>query len=285
MNRPRATSLALRRAGWTLGLVAAGVTMLGFILFPIYFLIVSSLRAPQVLFSSPPGLLPYPGSLEFYRVAIEEAPLLLWSRNSLLVVLGTVALTMPLAILAAYGISRFYFPGRLLVSKAILLLYMFPSILLLVPMFLLLADLGLVDSLPALVVAHATFALPFSIWFLGAYMRGVPRDLDEAALLDGCGRLRLLWHVILPIMLPGIAATAAFVFMFSWNEYAFAVTLIQNADLRTLPLGVISYFSAQGIPWGVVLATSVLMSIPVVLVVLFAQRHFVSGLAAGAVKS
>ena len=275
---------AAARLAWRLLAVAAGVAMLGFVLFPIYFLVVSSMRPPEAIFSNPPGLLPWPPSWHFFEVAVDEAPFLLWTSNSLLVVIGTVALTMPLAVLAAYAIARLDFPGRRQLARMVLVLYMFPSVLLLVPLFVLLARLGLVNTLPALVVAHATFALPFSIWYLSAYMRSVPKDLDDAGLMDGCTRLSLIWHVLLPVMLPGIAATGAFVFMFSWNEYAFALTLIQNANQRTLPLGVTSYFSAQGIPWGVVLATTVLMSIPVVLIVQFAQRYFIAGLASGSVK-
>jgi multiple sugar transport system permease protein len=284
MSAHHRTQSVLRSAG-RLGLVVAAVAMLGFVLFPIYFLVTSSLRPPELLFINPPALLAIPPSLHFYDVAVQEAPILLWTRNSLFVVAGTVALTMPLAVLAAYGVTRFEFPGRRLISRMMLLLYMFPSVLLLVPLFVLMAQVGMVNSLPALVIAHSSFALPFSVWYLSAYLRGIPRELDDAGLVDGCDRLSLLWHVLLPVSVPGIAATAAFVFMFSWNEYAFATTLIQSADSRTLPLGVSSYFSAQGIPWGVVLATSVLMSVPVVVAVLAAQRYFVSGLTTGSVKA
>jgi multiple sugar transport system permease protein len=270
---------------WNAGVAGAGVVMLGFVLFPIYFLIVSSLRPPEHLFDPVPAYLPNYVSLEFYRIAVTEAPILVWTANSVLVVCGTVLLTMPLAILAAYGLTRFDIRGRRLLSRFVLVLYMFPSVLLLVPIFVVMAKIGLVNTLAGLILAHATFALPFGIWYLSACMRGIPKELDEAGLLDGCNRLTLLWHVLLPVMLPGIAAATAFVFMLSWNEYAFAVTLIQKAGLRTLPLGVASYLSVQGIPWGVVLATSVLMSIPVVLAVQLAQRYFVSGLTAGAVKA
>jgi multiple sugar transport system permease protein len=275
---------AIRRHAVNVAVALVAIAMLGFVLFPIYFLVTSSLRSPQDLFATPPTLIPIPPSMHFYKVATNEAPLALWTRNSFLVVAGTVALTLPLAALAAYSIARLTFRGRTAAGRMMLLLYLFPSVLLLVPLFVLLAQLRLVNTLPALIVAHATFALPFSVWYLSAYFRGIPRDLDDAGLVDGCNRVNLLWHVLLPVAAPGIAATVAFVFMFSWNEYAFAVTMIQNAELRTLPLGVTSYFSAQGISWGVVLATSVLMSIPVVVAVQLAQRYFVAGLAAGSVK-
>jgi ABC-type glycerol-3-phosphate transport system permease component len=282
------TQVALRDRVWQVGtrlaLIVVGTVLFGFILFPLYYLVISSLQPADRIFASPPPLLPWNLSLHFYAIAATEAPILLWTSNSLIVVAGTVALAMPLAVLSAYGITRFDFAGRGLVSRFILVLYMFPSVLLLVPLFVLLARLNLVNSIAGLILAHTTFALPFSVWYLSAYMRGVPRELDDAALVDGCNRLNLLWRVLLPVMAPGIAATTAFVFMFSWNEYAFAVTLIQNAELRTLPLGVASYLSVQGISWGVVLATSILMSLPVGAVVLLAQRYFVSGLAAGSVK-
>ena len=272
------------QSAWYLLIIGTSIVLLSFILFPMYFLVVSSLQPPDQLFSSSPNVLPFPASSHFYKIATEEAPILLWSWNSLLVVFGTIALTMPLAVLAAYAIARLSFPGRILASRMFLLLYMFPSVLLLVPLFVLLAQLGLVNTRFGLVVAHSTFALPFSIWYLTAYIRTIPKDTEDAALVDGCNRLRMLWSVLIPIMLPGIAATAAFVFMFSWNEYAFAITVIQTADLRTLPLGVTSYFSAQGIPWGVVLATAVLMTIPVALIVMVAQRYFIGGLTAGSIK-
>jgi ABC-type glycerol-3-phosphate transport system permease component len=284
MSRRRTVSDRIGRAGTRLLTIVVGVVLFGFILFPLYYLVLSSLQPADRIFASPPPLLPWNLSLDFYAVAATEAPILLWTRNSLMVVGGTVALAMPLAILAAYGLTRFEFAGRGLVARFILVLYMFPSVLLLVPLFVLLARFHLVNSILGLIVAHTTFALPFGVWYLSAYMRGVPRELDDAALVDGCNRANLLWRVLLPVMAPGIAATTAFVFMFSWNEYAFAVTLIQNADLRTLPLGVASYLSVQGISWGVVLATSILMSLPVAAVVLLAQRYFVSGLASGSVK-
>jgi ABC-type glycerol-3-phosphate transport system permease component len=265
--------------------IAVGVLLFGFMLFPLYYLIISSLQPADRLFASPPPLLPWNLSTDYYISSATEAPILLWARNSLLVVAGTVLLALPLAVLAAYGLTRFEFRGRRMIGRFVLVLYMFPSVLLLVPLFVLLARLHLVNSLPSLIIAHTTFALPFSIWYLSAYMRGIPREIDDAGLIDGCNHLTLLMRVLLPVMAPGIAATVAFIFMSSWNEYAFAVTLIQNADLRTLPLGVASYLSVQGISWGIVLATSVLMSLPVAAVVLLAQRYFVSGLTTGAVKA
>ena len=189
-----------------------------------------------------------------------------------------------IATLAAYSLSRFQYRGRDLVSRLILFVYMFPPILLVIPYYVLMNRIGLADTIPGLVISYTTFSLPFSVWFLTAYMRGIPQELDEAALVDGCTRISALFRVVLPVIAPGVAATLVYVFLVSWNEFLFAYILIRSGDLRTLPLGVAAYFTSQYVPWGTVVATTVLMSIPVVVFAFIAQRWLVMGLTAGAVK-
>jgi ABC-type glycerol-3-phosphate transport system permease component len=277
---PGSSSWRVYRSAAAIG----GAALLACILFPVYFLVVSSLRPADKIFAYPPSAAPVPLSLGFYRIAIGQAPIDVWLRNSAIVVIGTLALCLPLATMAAYGLARFDFRGKRSIARLMLLLYLFPSVLLLVPLFVIMARFSLDDNLFGLMVAHATFGLPFSVWFLTGYFQSIPVELDEAAQIDGSGHLGVLWRILVPILAPGLAATAAFIFMFSWNDFAFANVLIQDANLRTLSVGVTSYFSAQGIPWGVVLATSVLMTLPVVVAVQIAQRYFVGGLASGAVK-
>jgi len=251
-------------------------------IFPIYYLVVSAFKSPDTLFT--PDIIPSHPSLHFFREAIASSPFLQWTMNSFIVAIATCGISLVIAVVAAYSLARFQYRGRDLISRLILFVYMFPPILLVIPYFVLMSKIGLNDTLSGLVVSYTTFSLPFSVWFLTAYMRGIPRELDEAALVDGCTRVSALYRVILPVMAPGVAATMVYVFLVSWNEFLFAYILIRTVDLRTLPLGVAAYFTSIFIPWGNVIATAVLMSIPVMGFSLIAQKWLVMGLTAGAVK-
>ena len=256
--------------------------VVGIMIFPIYYLIVTAFKSPGTLFT--PDIIPVHPSLHFFREAISSSPFLQWTMNSLIVAIATCGISLVIALAAAYSLARFQYRGRDLISRLILFVYMFPPILLVIPYFILMSKIGLRDTLSGLVVSYTTFSLPFSVWFLTAYMRSIPRELDEAALVDGCTRISALFRVILPVIVPGVAATLVYVFLVSWNEFLFAYILIRTQDLRTLPLGVAAFFTSIFIPWGNVIATTVLMSIPVMLFALIAQKWLVMGLTAGAVK-
>lgn len=251
-------------------------------IFPIYYLVVSAFKSPGTLFTV--DIIPVHPSLHFFREAISSSPFLQWTMNSLIVAIATCGISLVIALSAAYSLARFQYRGRDLISRLILFVYMFPPVLLVIPYFILMNKIGLRDTLSGLVVSYTTFSLPFSVWFLTAYMRSIPRELDEAALVDGCTRISALFRVILPVIVPGVAATLVYVFLASWNEFLFAYILIRTQDLRTLPLGVAAYFTSMFIPWGNVIASTVLMSIPVMLFTLIAQRWLVMGLTGGAVK-
>lgn len=256
--------------------------VVGIMIFPIYYLVVTAFKSPGTLFT--PDIIPVHPSLHFFREAISSSPFLQWTMNSLIVAIATCGISLVIALAAAYSLARFQYRGRDLISHLILFVYMFPPILLVIPYFILMSRIGLRDTLSGLVVSYTTFSLPFSVWFLTAYMRSIPRELDEAALVDGCTRISALFRVILPVIVPGVAATLVYVFLVSWNEFLFAYILIRTQDLRTLPLGVAAFFTSIFIPWGNVVATTVLMSIPVMLFALIAQKWLVMGLTAGAVK-
>ncbi len=256
--------------------------VVGIMIFPIYYLVVTAFKSPGTLFT--PDIIPVHPSLHFFREAISSSPFLQWTINSLIVAIATCGISLVIALAAAYSLARFQYRGRDLISRLILFVYMFPPILLVIPYFILMSRIGLRDTLSGLVVSYTTFSLPFSVWFLTAYMRSIPRELDEAALVDGCTRISALFRVILPVIVPGVAATMVYVFLVSWNEFLFAYILIRTQDLRTLPLGVAAFFTSIFIPWGNVVATTVLMSIPVMLFALIAQKWLVMGLTAGAVK-
>ncbi|HEB27900.1 MAG TPA: carbohydrate ABC transporter permease, partial [Porticoccus sp.] len=231
--------------------------VVGIMIFPIYYLIVTAFKSPGTLFT--PDIIPVHPSLHFFREAISSSPFLQWTMNSLIVAIATCGISLVIALAAAYSLARFQYRGRDLISRLILFVYMFPPILLVIPYFILMSKIGLRDTLSGLVVSYTTFSLPFSVWFLTAYMRSIPRELDEAALVDGCTRISALFRVILPVIVPGVAATLVYVFLVSWNEFLFAYILIRTQDLRTLPLGVAAFFTSIFIPWGNVIATTVLM--------------------------
>jgi ABC-type glycerol-3-phosphate transport system permease component len=188
------------------------------------------------------------------------------------------------AVLAGYGITRFDFPGRKLLASSVLFVYMFPPILLSIPLFVMLKSVGVIDSLSGLALAHISFTLPLAMWLAIIFFEAIPLELDEAAMIDGAGRLRALWLVILPVALPGIVALAVFAFIMSWNDYLFALILIVNEQKKTLPVGVAGFVEATSVEWGLLMAGGVLITLPVLIGFAVVQRWLIHGLAAGAVK-
>ena len=196
----------------------------------------------------------------------------------------TTLLSVGLGSLAAFSLSRFRFRGRQLLSKAVLLVYMFPSMLLVIPLFLVFARFRMNDSLFALIVTDTTFALPFSIWMLKTYFDSAPRELDDAALIDGCSPISVLYRVILPLSAPGLVATAVFCFMQAWGEYLFAFTLINTEKLQPITVAIYSLIGPYAMDPGLLMSASILSAIVPTVFFLAAQKWIVKGLTAGAVK-
>jgi multiple sugar transport system permease protein len=219
----------------------------------------------------------------------QTVPLGHYLANSVIVSTGSTLLSLVVAILAAYAISRYRFPGRRLFSTTILSTQMLPGILFLLPLFLIYVNLGeytgikLYDSLPGLVITYLTFSLPFSIWMLVGYFDSIPRELDESAQVDGATPVGALVRVILPAATPGVVAVAVYSFMTAWGEVLFA-SVMTNDNTRTLAVGLQAYSTQTDVYWNQVMAASLVVSIPVVAGFLLLQRYFVHGLTAGAVK-
>jgi len=208
----------------------------------------------------------------------------IWLRNSVIVSLGTTILGLSLAIPAGYAFSRFKFRGREPAMFSFLLVQMFPGIIILVPYFLVMKSLGLLNSWLGLVLAYSVTALPLCVWMLKGFFDTVPKELEEAALLDGCTQPQVFRKVILPLSLPAVAVTALFSFLAAWNEFLLALTFNTSNDMYTLPVGLASMISATGQAWGDFAAASLLVSLPVVLLFILFQRFLVEGLSAGGVK-
>ncbi|WP_058302838.1 carbohydrate ABC transporter permease [Gorillibacterium timonense] len=259
-----------------------GILIAFLIVFPFYWVIASSLKpADQIL---KPDLFPRALTLQHYRELLEQTSYLTNLSNSILVALGTMLCSGLIVIPAGYALYRMKFPGRLLVSRLILATYIFPGTLLLVPVYQMMSSIHLVNSLWGLIVINVTFAAPFSVWLMQGFFDSVPIALDEAAAIDGAGRMRTLLQIILPLIGPGIATISIYAFITSWTEFAFSSVLISSESLRTLPIGLNAIMGQYTVRWGWTTAGAVLTLLPVVVFFAFVGRFFVRGLTAGAVK-
>ena len=251
---------------------------------PFYYVFTSSIKAPQEIIARVPTLSPHSFTLEHYQKLLRSSafPTYLW--NSVLVALGTMAITVFLATLAAYGLYRLRFPGRNFMFRVILVTYAFPGVLLLIPLYGMMSSLGLIDRLTALIIINVTFAAPFAVWMLQAFFGTIPLELEEAAALDGANRIQIILRVLLPLAAPGVASVAIFAFIMAWTEYMFASVLIISDAQRTVPVGLAGIIGQYQIDWGLLLAGATLTALPVLLLFSLVGRNFVEGLTAGAVK-
>ena len=223
-------------------------------------------------------------STEHFSKILEGDSFWIWFRNSLIVSIGTSLLGLVIAIPAGYAFSRYKFTGRDVSMFAFLLVQMFPGIIILVPYFLVMKTLGLLNSHLGLILAYCVTALPLCVWMLKGFFDTVPRELEEAATLDGCNQFQVFTKVVLPLSLPAVAVTALFSFLAAWNEFLLALTFNTSNDMYTLPVGLASLISSTGQAWGDFAAASILVSLPVALLFLFFQKFLIEGLAAGGVK-
>jgi ABC-type glycerol-3-phosphate transport system permease component len=269
----------MKRTAMALGVAA----LLAAFAFPLYWTLVSSLLPEASLFADR-SLVPRGLTLEHYRALFDERGFLTPIRNSLVVAGATTALCVALGTVCAYAVARLRFPGKSAVMAFVLAVAMFPQIAIVSPLYLLLRELRLIDTYPGLVLPYLTFAMPLCIWLLVGYFRQLPPDLEEAARVDGAGRARVLMDVVLPLAAPGIATTAILTFLYSWNEFLFALSFTVGPDHQTVPVAIALFRGRYQVPWGEVLAATVTASLPVAAIVLLLQRRIVSGLTAGAIK-
>lgn len=265
--------------------VGAGVLLLLFVVVaPFYYVVTSSFKLPQEIISRTPSLLPLPFTWQHYEKLLRSSAFPTYLSNSLIVAAGTMAISVTLSTLAAYGLYRLRLPGRDLLFRIILVTYAFPGVLLLIPLYGMLSGLGLIDSLLALVIVNVTFTAPFAVWMLQAFFGSIPAELEEAAALDGASRLQTLVRVVLPLAAPGVASVAIFAFITSWTEYMFASVLILSDANRTVPVGLAGIIGQYQVDWGLLLAGATLTMLPVLILFSFVGRNFIEGLTAGAVK-
>jgi trehalose/maltose transport system permease protein len=271
---------ALRRAGY---LFAAAIVMMVSV-FPLAVAVSSSLKTGAGLFD--PSLWPAAPTLANYRQLFADHPFGRNLLNSFAVASGVVAIGLAISLMAAWSLGRVAFRGRTALLMAILAASMFPQVAVLSGMFELVRVLGLYDTLGALVLSDLMLTLPFTVWVLVTFMRQLPRELEEAAAMDGLGPLTLVFRIFLPLLWPALVATGLLAFIAAWNEFLFALTFTLSPGVRTVPVAIalISASSAFELPWGAIMAASVIVTLPLVALVLLLQRHIVAGLTQGAVK-
>lgn len=254
-----------------------------FAMAPFVWMILTSLTPSQQITASGVSLSPSGWSLDNYVRLFEQTSFLKNMLDSLIVALGTMAVGLVVAVTAAYSFSRFRFAGRRLLMLQFLLINMFPVVLLILPLFVLMRRLGLLDTHFALILANATVAIPFAVWMLTSYVGAIPKSLDEAAMTDGCSRLTTLRRIVLPLMMPGIISTGIYIFITAWNEYLYALTL-GGRKVRTVTVAIQTLIGEYQIEWGLLAAGAVVGALPATLLFLIVQRRLIGGPTQGAVK-
>jgi multiple sugar transport system permease protein len=264
------------------------LALLGYVLFlgfPLLFLLSTSLKTPQELQSTDPSFFPASPNWANFSDAVEKANLAQTAWNSFYVATLTTVIVTVISLPAAYALARFRTKLRGAATAWILLSQVFPFILIVIPVFLVLKQVGLVNNPLGLVLIYTVWCLPFALWMLRGYVAAIPVELEEAGAIDGAGRMRVLRSIVLPLLAPGLVATSLFTFISSWNEFFFALVLIQEPSLQTLPLTLARFFGAEGqVQLGQLAAASLLATIPSLVFFLIIQRRLTSGLMSGAVK-
>jgi multiple sugar transport system permease protein len=276
-NRRRLGAKIAVFTGLCLGALFAGL--------PVLWMLSTSFKANGEVFQVPPRLVTANFSLDAYRSILGDPDKIRFFINSYVVALSVTALTLLVAILAAYGFSRYDFPLKRSVNAVIISVQAVPPITLVIPYFGLVVALGLYNTYPGLILTHIVFTLPYAIIMMTAYFNTLPKELDESVKVDGASSWTALWRVLVPISVPGMIAVGVYTFMISWNEYLFALTLTRTDDMRTVPIGIQLLMGQHSYEWNQMMAMSILGSIPVLVLFLLFQRRFIGGLTSGAVKA
>lgn len=280
--------LTYERVSWmkTIGFHILLWSLVLVVLFPVFWMIIVSLnQTPFDTFIQDPMAWLDGVSLSAYQQVLFETDLPIWMLNSVIISIVAVALAIVVCTFGAYSIGRLEFPGRRGVAIFLLITQMFPVILIAIPMFLIFRDIGLANTRVGLVIAYVAFTLPFAVWMLRGFYENLPTSLEEAAMIDGCTRLGSVIRVIIPLSKPAIATTAIFAWVQAWNELVFALVLLNDPRLMTLPPGLARWVGRYAVNWDLLMAGAVCATIPMLLVFFFLQSYIVEGLAEGAVKT
>jgi multiple sugar transport system permease protein len=274
----------LRQLIGRIGLYMALLFFLLWVVFPFYWMVATSVRPNAELYSRNVTLLPQEFTLDHYRTELDRYQFGVRLRNSIVVASATTVLTMAVSSLGAFSVTRLRYRGRAAIARSILFVYLIPGSLLFIPLYIIVSSMGLTNTLLSLIVTYLTFSIPFCTWMLMGYFRNIPKDMEEAAMIDGCTRLQTFYKILLPLAAPGLVAAGIFAFTLSWNEFLFALIFITSSQLQTVPVGLASHIVADIYMWGPLMAGSTMAAIPVIILYMLAQRALVQGLFAGSVR-
>jgi multiple sugar transport system permease protein len=254
------------------------------VLFPVYWMLVTSVRPTRDTITYPPDLLPRHLRWTAYLELFQTVPIATWLGNTMVVSAGVMLLCVALSIVGAYALSHFRWRGRSAFGFLLLVTQMLPEALLVIPIFVIFRRTGLIDTRPGLILADAAFVVPVGVWILKSFMDTIPREVREAALIDGCGPLSALWRIILPLSVPALITVSVIAFFDGWNEYLFASTFVTTSELRPAAVGLASFIGELATPVELVFAATALFTAPPVAFYFLLQRYFTSGLTSGAIK-
>jgi N,N'-diacetylchitobiose transport system permease protein len=275
-----------RRRTGRLGWNVVGIVLFVVMVFPVFWMVSTSLKANHQIYGFNPTWFPRHPTLHHFEAAIHRQYFWTDVKNSAIVVLVTVAIALALSFLAAIALAKYRFSGRKLFIVLVIGIQMLPQAGLIIPLYIVLASRNQVNTLTGVILVYLTFALPFCVWTLRGFVIGIPKDLEEAAMVDGSTRLGAFFRILLPLVAPGLVATSVFAFITSWNEYIFANTLLHTGDKQTITVWLsYLYGGNRFVDWGQIMAASTLIAIPVVIFFLLVQRRIAFGLTAGAVKA
>jgi ABC-type glycerol-3-phosphate transport system permease component len=269
----------------SLGVIAlCSLALVAVCLFPFAWMALSSIKKVDELYTVPPHWLPNAPTLLNYGTVLFHSNIPRYFLNSVIISVGSTGLALILAIFASYGFARFTFRGKTWLQSFVLVGQLLPTAAIIVPLFITLRWLGLVNTYWGLILVYMIITLPLSVWMLTSYFKAIPVELEEAAIIDGASRLGVLFRITLPLSLPGLVAVIVYAFVTTWNEFIFALCFATDSSVKTLPIGLAEFSTEFNTDWGGVMAASMVMTIPVALLFIVFQRLFVGGLTAGATK-
>lgn len=278
-GRHRRGQVAGRAAFWALIVV-----LVGFCLFPFYWALVSSLKGDAELFQMPPTLFPHSPTLRSYNDVLFNRPFPHNIWNSVVVATAATVLSLAVGTFCGYALARLRFRGRSLILGFILAVVTFPTISIINPLFVELRNFGWINTYQGLVGPYLVFSLPFSVWLLTTFFRELPREVEEAALVDGCTHVQTMFRVMMPLAVPAMVTIGLLNFINAWNELIYAITFTVDDSTRTVPAGIIYFSSQYAVPWGSIMAAAIVVTVPLIALVLAFQGRIVAGLTAGSVK-
>jgi ABC-type glycerol-3-phosphate transport system permease component len=280
-----AKTQTLKKPGMGLPIIIIGSVLVVLVcLFPFWWMALSSVKTLRELYTIPPIWWPEAPTWDNYRKVLFESNIPRYFLNSLVISFGATTLALVLAIFASYGFARFNFKGKPLLQSFVLVGQLLPTAAIIVPLFITLRVLGLVNTYWGLILVYMIITLPLSVWMLTSYFKAIPVELEEAAIIDGASRLGCLMRITLPLSLPGIVSVLVYAFVTTWNEFIFALCFATDSSVKTLPIGLAEFSTEFNTDWGAVMAASVVMTLPIALLFLSMQRLFIGGLTAGATK-